>query len=66
MPGAARERGYEARPQEPHSLRQSAVTGDVPSWARLKNECNQYGDLVKIYVSELVPIKTDWGTATIN
>jgi len=29
MPKAARERGYEPRPQEPHSLRQSAVTGDA-------------------------------------
>ena len=27
---AARERGYEPRPQEPHPLHQSAVTGDVP------------------------------------
>jgi len=27
---AARERSYELRPQEPHPLRQSAVTGDVP------------------------------------
>jgi hypothetical protein len=26
---AARERGYEPRPQEPHPLHQSAVTGDV-------------------------------------
>jgi hypothetical protein len=26
----ARERGYKPRPQEPHSLHQSAVTGDVP------------------------------------
>ncbi len=26
----ARERGYEPRPQEPHSLHQSAVTGDAP------------------------------------
>jgi len=28
---AARERGYEPRPQEPHSLHQSAVTGRRPS-----------------------------------
>ena len=27
---AARERGYEPRPEEPHPLHQSAVTGDVP------------------------------------
>jgi hypothetical protein len=27
---AARERSYEPRPQEPHPLHQSAVTGDVP------------------------------------
>jgi hypothetical protein len=27
----ARERGYKPRPREPHSLRQSAVTGDAPS-----------------------------------
>jgi hypothetical protein len=27
MPGTARERGYEPRPQEPHSLHDSAVTG---------------------------------------
>ncbi len=27
----ARERGYEPRPQEPHSLHRSAVAGDVPS-----------------------------------
>ena len=30
IPGAARERSYEPRPQEPRPLRQSAVTGDVP------------------------------------
>ena len=30
IPGAARERSYELRPQEPRPLRQSAVTGDVP------------------------------------
>jgi hypothetical protein len=30
MPEAARELGYEPRPQAPHSLRRSAVTGDVP------------------------------------
>ena len=30
----ARERGYKPRPQEPHSPYQSAVTGDIPSWAR--------------------------------
>jgi hypothetical protein len=29
MPKAARERGYKPRPQEPHSLHQSAVTGDA-------------------------------------
>ena len=28
---AAREQGYEPCPREPHSLRQSAVTGDAPS-----------------------------------
>jgi hypothetical protein len=28
----ARERGDKPRPQEPHSSRQSAVTGDAPSW----------------------------------
>jgi hypothetical protein len=33
-PGAARERGYEPRPQAPLSLRQSAVTGDVLDRAR--------------------------------
>ena len=32
----ARERGYEPRPQEPHSLRQSAVTGDVPRTSEMK------------------------------
>ena len=32
---AARERGHEPRPREPHSPRQSAVTGDVPRWASL-------------------------------
>jgi hypothetical protein len=31
--GAAWERGYEPHPQAPHPPRQSAVTGDVPSWA---------------------------------
>jgi len=30
----ARERGYKPRPQEPHPPHQSAVTGDVPRWAR--------------------------------
>jgi hypothetical protein len=31
---AARERSYELRPREPHPLRQSAVTGDVPRTSR--------------------------------
>jgi len=35
-PGSAREWGYEPRPQEPHSLRQSAVTGDVPSESEIR------------------------------
>ena len=34
IPGAARERGYKPRPQEPHSLHRSAVAGDVPSIER--------------------------------
>ena len=34
IPGAARERSYELRPQEPRPLRQSAVTGDVPRTSR--------------------------------
>jgi len=39
----ARERGYKPRPQEPHSPHQSAVTGDVPRWARFAG-CNGNGD----------------------
>jgi hypothetical protein len=35
---AARERSYKPRPQEPHSPYQSAVTGDIPSRARLNND----------------------------
>jgi len=40
---AARERGYEPRPQEPRPLHQSAVTGDVP---RTSGHCvgNANGD----------------------
>jgi hypothetical protein len=45
-PGAARERGYEPRPQAPLSLRQSAVTGDVLDRARLLRG-NIFGDEVK-------------------
>jgi hypothetical protein len=34
MPEAARERGYKPRPQAPHSLHRSAVTGRRPSIER--------------------------------
>jgi hypothetical protein len=40
---AARERGYEARPQEPHPLRQSAVTGDVPSMSGITRSQSSAG-----------------------
>jgi hypothetical protein len=33
----ARKRGYKPRLQEPHSLHQSAVTGDVPSMSEILN-----------------------------
>ena len=39
----ARERGYEPRPQEPHSLHQSAVTGDAP-WRARFGKCNLNSD----------------------
>jgi hypothetical protein len=40
--GAARERGHKPRPRAPHSLHQSAVTGDVPSMSEIhdSSECN--------------------------
>src|SRR5271170_4142495 len=45
MPKAARERGYEPRPREPHSLHQSAVTGDALRRARFDSSaCNGNGD----------------------
>jgi len=34
---AARERGYEPRPRVPHSLRHSAVTGDVPYASEIRD-----------------------------
>jgi hypothetical protein len=39
----ARERGYKPRPQEPHSLHQSAVTARRPSIGESPS-CNRYGD----------------------
>ena len=44
MPRAARERGYEPHPQEPHPPRQTAVTDDVPRWASM------------VYVTDIVTI----------
>ena len=44
---AARERGYESRPREPHPPRQSAVTGDVPSMSEILAMVAEIGTSVK-------------------
>src|SRR5271163_1069938 len=50
MPKAARERGHKPRPQEPHSLHQSAVTGDA---------LTERG-LIRWFVTETVTVVKCW------
>jgi hypothetical protein len=47
----ARERGYKPRPQEPHSLHQSAVTGDAPRMSEVIGYVTETGTNVKPFVA---------------
>jgi hypothetical protein len=47
----ARERGYKPRPREPHSLHQSAVTGDVPEVSEIQRSYLKEGPMSRGFIT---------------